>query len=482
MTGPPNQVRMTGKELAIVLVIALGSFMAGLDATIVNIALPSIAKAFSVPTVVASWVLNAYLIILVSLLLAAAKIGDIKGYKKIFLIGFAIFTAGSALCGIAPSVESLIIFRMVQAVGGAVIAALGSVMVTSYLGKQVLGQALGLVAMFTMLGVALGPVIGGFLTSAFSWRFIFLVNIPVGIIALLAGVSMIPPKNPVSPGSRLDLAGVVLVFVALSTLVTGLNNLQGGEVGNGGIFLLIAIVFLVLFYLREKRAEEPLITLSLFRNTAYSFQNIAIMLLQVGLAGVMFLMPFYLEIVKELPTGTSGAILLALPVGNILTGPIAGKISDVIGTKKPIMLGFIVMVIALFLLSTLSVRSHTGEAGFYLFILGAGAGIAYAPLNSALMGVSPETGRGMTSGLIKMMTNLGSTLGITLTLLVMTISLGPKLAHVSAHLIRPAELVTAFDSAFLFCMALQVVALVLMLGVKTHENPSKGEGESLKYT
>ena len=154
------------KDLMIVIVIALGSFIAGLDATIVNIALPAIAKAFDVSTVTVSWVLNAYLIILVSLLLAASRLGDMKGYRNIFLGGFALFTLGSALCGLSPTIDTLILSRMVQAVGGAVISALGAVMVTSYLSASLRGQALGIVAMFTMLGAALGPVVGGFLTSA----------------------------------------------------------------------------------------------------------------------------------------------------------------------------------------------------------------------------------------------------------------------------------------------------------------------------
>ena len=468
MSESGSSSHMTGKELLIVLVISLGSFMAGLDATIVNIALPSIAKAFEVSTVLASWVLNAYLIILVSLLLAAAKIGDIKGYKSIFITGFAIFTIGSGLCGIANGIDQLIFFRMIQAVGGAIIAALGSVMVTSYLGERVRGQALGLVAMFTMLGVALGPVIGGFLTSAFSWQFIFYVNIPVGIIALLLGTSVIPSLPPVTPSSRLDTPGVILIFIALGTLIVGLTTVQTGSIATGFFAIAISLAVWILLYLREKRIPEPLITLSVFKNRAYTIQNVDILILQMGLAGVMFLMPFYLEIVKELPTGTAGALLLTLPVGNILTAPIAGKISDVIGTKKPIIIGFIVMIIALFFLSTISISSHTGEVALYLFILGAGAGIAYAPLNSAIMGESPESERGMTSGLLKMMTNLGSTLGVTITLLVATAALGPRMAQVAAHTLKPTELAGAFDIAFLFAMAIQILALILMLMVSQH--------------
>lgn len=474
---PEPSSRMSKKELLIVLVVSLGSFMAGLDATIVNIALPSIAKAFDVPTVHASWVLNAYLIILVSLLLAASKMGDIKGYKEVFLTGFGIFTLGSALCGFAPSIDTLILFRTLQAIGGAIIAALGSVMVTSYLGTQVRGQALGLVAMFTMLGVALGPVVGGFLTSMFSWRFIFIVNIPVGLLAIILGFLCIPLLKPTSPSAKLDFPGILFLFITLASLIFGLNAITGPNAPYGIIALVLAVIFCVLFLIRQKKSPEPLMELSLFKNRAYSFQNADILILQLGLAGVMFLMPFYLEIVKALPTGTSGALLLALPIGNILTGPISGKISDVIGTKKPIIIGFIICVFALFLLSTLSVESHAYQVVMYLFILGAGAGIAYAPLNSAIMGESPEKDRGITSGLLKMMTNLGSSLGVALTLLVAGFVMGPKMAMVAAHTIKPGEIMPAFQSAFFFCMVLQILGLVLIVLVKEKKAPLSGPYE-----
>lgn len=477
MDNTESSARMTKKELIIVLVVSLGSFMAGLDATIVNIALPSIAKAFDIPTVQASWVLNAYLIILVSLLLAASKIGDMKGYKMVFLTGFGIFTIGSALCGFAPLIDLLIFFRMIQAVGGAVIAALGSVMVTAYLGSKVRGQALGLVAMFTMLGVALGPVIGGFLTSMFSWRFIFLVNIPIGVLAIILGFLCIPLLKPSKPDAKLDFPAVLFLFISLFTLISGLNAITGPDVMTGIIALVIACLFGIMFIFRQKKSAEPLLNLSLFKNRAYSFHNGDILILQLGLAGVMFLMPFYLEIVKELPTGTSGALLLALPIGNILTGPISGKMSDVIGTKKPIIVGFIICIIALFLLSTLSIHSHAYEVVMYLFILGAGAGIAFAPLMSAVMGESPEKDRGITSGFSKMMTNLGSSLGVALTMVVAGFTMGPKMAMVAAHTIKPAEIMPAFQSAFFFCMVMQIIGLILIFLVREQQIPMSGPYE-----
>ena len=469
--------KMSPKELLIVLVISLGSFMSGLDATIVNIALPTIGKAFDVSTVTVSWVLNAYLIILVSLLLVAARLGDIRGYRKVFLGGFVIFTCGSALCGIAPSIDILVLSRMLQAVGGAVIAALGSVMVTSYLASSLRGQALGIVAMFTMLGAALGPVVGGFLTSAFSWRFIFYVNLPVGILAIILGFHVLPRLGAVSPKAQLDTPGVALIFVALGTLIFGLTTLQGPAAMTAVAALVVSIVFWALFYMRERRAPEPLINFKLFSSRAFSLQNINVMLIQLGMAGVMILMPFYLEMVKHIPTDNAGTILLALPIGMILTSPIAGRISDVIGTKKPIIIGFAICSVALFFLSTLSAHSSIGHAEIYLFLLGAGAGFAYAPLNSAVMGISPQESRGSTSGLIKMMTNLGSSLGVALVMLVTTAALGPKLAQVSAHKLPAGELAGAFDIAFLFLMCVEVLGIILMLAIKETPSDYSTDGE-----
>lgn len=477
MAESPPQQKMSPKDLMIVIVIALGSFMAGLDATIVNIALPAIAKSLDVSTVMVSWVLNAYLIILVSLLLAASRLGDMKGYRNIFLGGFALFTLGSALCGLSSTIDTLILSRMIQAVGGAVISALGAVMVTSYLSASLRGQALGIVAMFTMLGAALGPVVGGFLTSAFSWQYIFFVNLPVGIIAIILGMHILPQRDPVAPTAKLDVPGVLLIFVALSTLIIGLTSVQGSNAMLGIISLILSVIFWILFVIQERRAAEPLVNLTLFANRGYSLQNVNVMLIQMAMAGVMVIMPFYLELVKKIPADNAGTILLALPVGMILTAPLAGKISDVIGTKKPIITGFAICALSLFLLSTISATTSVGHVEIYLFLLGAGTGVAFSPLNSAVMGECPAKDRGSTSGLVKMMTNLGSSLGVAVVMLVATIAAGPKLTEVTSHAIPSAELAGAFDTAFLFCMGLEIFGIILMLAVAEKESAGDSDGE-----
>jgi EmrB/QacA subfamily drug resistance transporter len=473
--------KMSPKDLMIVIVIALGSFMAGLDGTIVNIALPAIAKSFDISTVMVTWVLNAYLIVMVSLLLPASRIGDMKGYRNIFLAGFVLFTMGSMLCGIAPSIGVLILARMLQSVGGAIISALGAVMITTYFAPSVRGQALGIVAMFVMLGAALGPVAGGFLTSAFSWRSIFYVNLPVGIIAVLLGLHVLPHTEPVTPERKLDLPGIVLFFLALSLLVIGLTSVQGDKPLAGGIALTLSLGFWIAFILQERRAPEPLIRLSLFFNQAFTLQNINLLLIQMAMVGVMVVMPFYLELVKDIPADHAGTVLLALPVGMILTAPAAGRISDVTGTRKPAIAGLVLSAVGLGLLSTLSAGSGIGFIALLLFLVGAGTGMALSPLTSAVMGEVAAEERGSASGLMRVMMNLGATLGVAVVMLVATVAAGPKIAQVSASLIPAGELAGAMDAAFFFCMLLEIAGVLLMLAVAEKEPTGESDGDVMVF-
>lgn len=464
MRGSSNLSR---HDLLIVFVIALGSFMAGLDGTIVNIALPSIAGAFDASAVAASWVLTAYLIVLVSLLLAASRLGDIAGYKKVFISGFCIFTIGSACCALSPSIELLILSRLLQAAGGATIAALGSVMVITSVPASSRGAALGIVAMFTMMGAALGPVAGGYLTSLFSWNAIFFVNIPIGIAAVLLGIKIIPAVHPPLPEGRLDLFGVLLIFLALSTLIGALTSIQNAHSITGFLLLLISAISWLAFIIHERRSSEPLIDLSVFRYRSFSLQNICILLLQMVMAGVLVIMPFYLELVRGISTDNAGLIIISLPLGMIVSAPIAGKIADAIGTRRPIIGGFALSLLSLFILTRIGAETGLLDIWISLFILGIGTGSAYAPLNSAIMSVVPDKDRSASSGLIKMMTNLGNSLGVAGVMLVATLAAGPKIAEVAAKELPPAALVGAFQVTFFCCIILLLIGMLLMIGVQS---------------
>jgi MFS family permease len=288
---------------------------------------------------------------------------------------------------------------------------------------------------------------------------------------------VLPHTDPVAPETKLDLPGIILFFIALSLLVIGLTSVQGDKSLAGGIALVLSFAFWIVFILQERRASDPLIRLSLFANRAFTLQNINLLLIQMAMVGVMVVMPFYLELVKKVPTENAGTVLLALPVGMILTAPIAGRISDVIGAKKPIIAGFLLSALALALLSTLSAGTGIGFTAVVLFLLGAGTGTAISPLTSAVMGEVAAPDRGSASGLMRVMMNLGATLGVAVVMLVATIAAGPKIALVTADRIPATELAGAMDTAFFFCMLLEILGIVLMLAVEAKPPSGESDGE-----
>ena len=259
------------------------------------------------------------------------------------------------------------------------------------------------------------------------------MNLPVGIVAIILGMHILPPRDPVAPSAKLDVPGVLLVFIALSTLIVGLTSVQGSNATAGMIALVLSVVFWLLFIAWERRAGEPLVNLPCSPAAGISLQNVNVMLIQMAMAGVMVIMPFYLELVKKIPADNAGTILLALTRRHDPDRPACREDLGRDRHEKTDHHGFVICAVSLFLLSTISAGTSVGHVEIYLFLLGAGTGVAFSPLNSAVMGECPAKDRGSTSGLVKMMTNLGSSLGVAVVMLVATVAAGPKLAEVSAH-------------------------------------------------
>jgi len=226
----------TGKKAAVgfgllIVSISLATFMASLDGTIVNIALPAISEAFQISTTTVSWVATSYLLVMVGCLLVFGKISDVIGYKKIFLAGFLIFTLGSLFCGVLPDLFHSFLWlvgsRMFQAIGGAMIMSVAVAMVTAYIPPDQKGKAMSVIMLFAALGTALGPTFGGILTQYLSWHWIFFINVPVGIVAILLGAEVIPASVPVRKTSAFDRAGAALAFTGLASVVFVVSEGEG---------------------------------------------------------------------------------------------------------------------------------------------------------------------------------------------------------------------------------------------------------------
>src|SRR4030043_334319 len=325
----------------ILLLISLASFMGALDATIVNISLPTMSKYFQCDIATVSWVAMAYLLILSSTLITFGRVADIRGYKKIYVAGFAIFTIGSLLCGLSSIIYLLIGFRVLQGVGAAMLQAIGGAMIVRYLPEKYRGTAFGVLTTSAAVGLAAGTPLGGFISQFYTWHWIFFINVPVGIIAIILGIAVLPRDTGEFGKGQFDMSGAGLLLIALVSLIFFLN--MGNNVGWLSWGILIAIIVSVAawtgFILNEKRTKFPLIDLNLFRNRNFTMAvTVALLILLVG-QGSWYAFPFYLELEKGVATNIAGLILLVPTIFMMIGGPIAGLLSGRIGSPSFFVLG-----------------------------------------------------------------------------------------------------------------------------------------------
>ena len=452
----------------IALTIALSAFLGSLDVTIVNISLPAISHHFNSSLSVISWVIMLYLLILGSLMMAFGRLGDIIGFRKIFLSGLAIFTLGSILCGLAPKIEMLILFRGFQAAGEAMCASVGPAMISSMLPEEVQGRAFGYVATFSSVGVITGPVIGGALTAHLEWRWIFFVNVPVGICALLMGLIVIPEFRGSRRHSSFDLAGATLLFAAIFALIYSFN--MGRELGWSSFFIVgsVAVSFLccAVFARWEGRHPDPLVDFRLFRSLPLVYAFFASLLFSLALSGAFFLLPFYLELVKNIKADIAGVILITSSVAVMIVAPVAGKISDRAGGRIMCLLGALFSVLAFALFGGLSRSSSFGFLLLSLFTLGIGMGI-FLPVNrSVVMSLSPTNMKGMTSSMAGTFAALGQVIGVAAfeTMLSETTSTGEVPVIGAFHELVAVETLTkAFHNAFSLGILISIAVVILSL-------------------
>lgn len=393
--------------------VATGTFMSVVDGSIVNIALPAIEADFNAPFSSVQWVVLGYMLVLVTLMLTIGRLGDMFGKKKIYLAGFVIFTSGSLLCGLSPSIGALIGARVIQAFGAVMLMALGTAIITEAFPPSERGRALGLMGLIVSVGGISGPSLGGLLLSVSTWHSIFFVNLPIGIFGILMGIRFIPHSIPPG-GQKFDIPGALTLFASLFSLLLGLTNgqntgfLQPLTMGLFAGFL----VFLVIFLRIEKRSASPMIDLSMFRNKLFSVNLITGFITFVTSAGLVLLMPFYLQNVLRLDPGLAGLMLTTVPISMGIVAPISGSLSDRLGSRPLTVAGLAVLALAYVGASTLS--TTTSIIGYVLrFIpIGIGMGLFQSPNNSAIMGSAPRERLGVASGLLSITRTLGQTSGI----------------------------------------------------------------------
>ncbi len=395
--------------------------MSTLDISIVNISLPRIMSDLNANLGAIQWVVLAYLLTISSLLLTFGRLADLMGRKRVYIAGFAVFTAGNLLAGFSHNVTELIMARALTGVGGAMIQANGAAITAAVFPPEERGKALGLNGTIVAAGLVTGPTIGGLLTDTLGWRSVFFAAIPVGMLAIPFASLVLREGHISAPRATrrepFDWLGAALWAAFLFTLLFALN--RGPDMGwsSPALFGLFSasVVLVVVFVFVELRNAYPTIRLSLFRIWGFSAGCTASFSTFVGQQASTFLMPFYLQIALALSTRTAGALMTTVPFTMALVAPISGRLSDRYGSRILATAGLTTTLSGLFLLSqvTTANQGHAPIIGA-LMLLGLGIGMFHSPNNSFIFGSVPREQYGVASGFIATMRTAGSSLGITL--------------------------------------------------------------------
>lgn len=418
------------KRWIILIVLNLFTFMSTLDGSIVNIALPVLVKQLQLPMGQVVWVTTGYLMAICSVILFFGKLGDIVGKIRIFKIGTIIFIIGSLLCGLSASLPFLIASRIIQAIGASMTMANSQGIVTDIFPSTERGKALGLIGTFVSLGSIAGPSLGGIIVSTLGWEYIFWVNVPIGLIAIVLGWKVLP-KDLVRVKSKIDIPGSMLFAVFIITMFAGL--LLGQQLGYGDNRIILALITaaaaFIVFIILELRRSQPLLQLSLFKNPLFSLSILCAFLVFVANFCFNIIAPFYAQNMLNLSPFYAGFLLMLFPISMVIVAPLSGALSDKIGSEFLTFAGLIVMVIAQFGLARLHDGSSVVLVGVWIAMLGIGSGLFGSPNNSLIMSTVPRTQLGSAGSVNSLVRNVGMVVGITVATTILFNVMSSKAGH-----------------------------------------------------
>jgi EmrB/QacA subfamily drug resistance transporter len=432
--------------------VAFGLFMIMLDNTVVNVAAPAIQRDLGVGLSELEWIVAGYALSFAALMLTGGKLADLMGRRRIFVLGIVIFTVSSLFCGMADSGNELIGWRIVQGVGAALMNPATLAIIAATFPPRERGTAIGIWAGVSALALAIGPLVGGLITEHASWNWVFLINVPVGILGIVASYLLIDESRDMSENQRLDLTGLVLSGAGLFSLTYALIEANTYGWTSTRILALFgaAAVLLVGFVVWELRTRFPMLDLTLFRNGTFAGANAVVLLVGFAMFGIFFYVSLYMQNILGFSAVQAGASFLPMTLLIIIGAPIAGRLSDRIGSRWLMTSGMTLLGIQLLYYSTLGTT-----AGFFnllpgLLIGGLGMSLTMTPSAAAVIGSVPVDKAGVGSAVMNSMRQVGGSLGIA--------ALGAILAHGVAGRTTPEAFVDGYS------MALRVGAIVTLTG------------------
>ena len=417
------------------LIVMIGSFMAVLDTSIVNVAIPRLQNEFGASTDQVQWVATAYTLALGVVTPLTGWLGDRYGLDRVQNFALILFVVGSALCGLASGLNVLIGFRIFQAIGGGLLPAVSQAMVYRMVPREKIGTAMGLYGFGVVVAPAIGPTIGGYLVQYVSWRLIFYINVPIGIVATVLSF-MFLPRFPKIPGQRFDYLGFLTIATGLFALLLALSE---GETWHWTSYstlglITIGLLSLALFVVVELSVAEPMLDLRVFRSGTFTISSLLVAILSIGLFSGLFYVPLFLQRGQDLGAFDTGLLLLAPAIVTVIMMPVSGWLYDRIGARWPAVIGLGIVAWSTYLMHVMSTDTTRGQFMFWLALRNLGTGLAFMPIMAGSISVLPVRLVSRASALNNIVLRVSSALGLALLTALLTTQQAQQLSDRSALL------------------------------------------------
>ncbi|MFE4670002.1 MFS transporter [Streptomyces sp. NPDC056716] len=400
------------RRMLVLAICCMSLLIVSLDNTVLNVALPSIQRDLHASTSGLQWAIDAYTLVLASLLMLAGSTADRIGRKRVFKLGLIIFTLGSALCSVAPNLETLVAFRMVQAIGGSMLNPVAmSIITNTFTDPRERARAIGAWGAVVGISMAIGPLVGGLLVEVVDWRAIFWINIPVGIAALLLTLRFVPESRAAKP-RRADPVGQILIILLFGSLTYAIIEAPHAGLGYVLPFAAVAVIALVALLRVEPRRAEPLIDLRFFRSAPFSGATVIAIASFAALGGFLFLSTLYLQNVRGLDALHAGLWMLPMAVPTMLCAPISGRLVGSRGPRVPLLIAGVAMTAGSLMFAAL--HAETSDVTLFLgyLLFGIGFGFVNAPITNTAVSGMPVSQAGVASAVASTSRQLGQTLGV----------------------------------------------------------------------
>lgn len=452
------------RKWIILSVVVIMTFMGCLDSSIVNIALPTMSKNLNVNMGSIEWVVTSYLIVISASILFWGRLGDIIGKVRVFQAGLVIFTIGSLLCGLSTNITFLIISRCIQAIGAAGYMATNQGIITHVFPPNERGRALGTVGTFVALGTLVGPALGGFIVSVLSWKYIFLINIPIGIVTFFLSIKVMPKNNEIKE-IKLDLRGTILF--AISVISFYFTFTYGDRLGYINPIIIstsiITVASIIYFIKLEKKIENPLLDLSIFKNSLFSISIICALISFLTIGSNNIIQPFYLQDVLGLSPDVSGLYMMIYPIILAIVAPLSGYLSDKIGSEILTLIGLILMMIGIGGMATITENTAIVYYITFIAIMSLGNGLFQSPNNSLVMSTVSKDKLGIAGSVNALVRNIGIVLGVSLATTTLYNRMSYKVASRVENYIpgRPDVFIYGMHYVYIIAFAICSVGVVI---------------------